>query len=102
MNGQSSIDLGFFQDTKVMDGFHTRMLAVYRVLGTNAPIIHSRGVAVFYWDDASHFQAEAMYQHGPNMLSFQVVSRVMLWFTAGCYISPDKVNTIDSTITSVS
>ena len=32
---QTNLDLGVFQDTKVMDGIHTRASAVYHVFATN-------------------------------------------------------------------
>ena len=48
---------------------------------------------VFY-RDAPNFHAEALHQHWPNMLSFQVVSGGRRWFVSGCYLAPDNAVTI--------
>ena len=72
---QRNIDLGVFQDIKVTDGLHIHTLAVYSVFATDAPSQNSGGIELFYRYDMSHFQVKAMQQHGPNIPSFQVVSR---------------------------
>ena len=81
---QENINLGVFQYTKFTDGVHTRMLTGYRVFATNDLIRHIGGVAVFYWDDAPHFQVESMHQHRINVLCFQVDSGRRRWFIIGC------------------
>ena len=90
----SNIDLGVVQETKVTNGFHTRILAGCHVFATDVPIRHIGGVEVSYRYDATHLQVKAMHQNGPNVLSFRVASGGRWWFIVGCYITPDGTATI--------
>ena len=80
---QSNIDLGFFQETKVRDGIHTHVLVGYHIFATNTPIRNSGGVAVFYWNNATHFQVKSIQQHELNVLRLQVDSGGGRWFIVG-------------------
>ena len=64
---QANMDLGIFQETKVIDGIYTRGSAGYSVVATDAPSQHHGGVAVFHWP-APNFAVEAVQQFGPNVI----------------------------------
>ena len=68
---QANMDVGVFQETKVTDGIFTCGSAGYRVVATDAPSRHRRGVAVFN-RPAPHFAVEALHQFGPNVIGFQL------------------------------
>ena len=83
----SNLDLGVFQETKVMDGIYTRTLEGYRVFAADALSRNQGGgggvVAVLYWD-YPHLQVEALQPHVPNILRFLVVSWWQFCFIVGC------------------
>ena len=70
---QANLDMGFFQETKVIYGFQTRMLEGYCVLPTDAPSRNRGGLAVFY-QYSPQFQVKSLHPHRPNLLRFQVAS----------------------------
>ena len=80
---QANLNLGLFQETKVMDGIHMRASVGYCIFTTNAMSRNIIGVAVFYRYEAPHFQVEAIHQHGTNVLSFQLASGGRRWFIVG-------------------
>ena len=45
---QANLDMGILQETKLTDGVYTRASARYRVVTTDAPSRHSKGIAMFY------------------------------------------------------
>ena len=95
---QANLNLGFFQDTKVIDGVHTRATAGYGIFMTNTSIQHHGGVAIFY-QHLPHFQVKALQQHGPNLLIFQIASEGRCWLIVRCNLSPDDTATIERTVT---
>ena len=70
---QAKMDLGIFQETKCTYGIHTRALAGYSVVTTDAPSRHSGGVIAFY-RPSSHFVLEAVRKFGPNVIGFQLAT----------------------------
>ena len=98
---QANIGLGFFQQTKVTNGIHTRTLAGYLVFAIDAPSRHRVGVAVFYQEDTPHFQFEVMQRHEPNVLSFQVDSGGRRWSILGCYLVPNNAATLECIATAI-
>ena len=86
------MDLGIFQEKKLMDGIYTRGSAGYSVLVTDAPSRHRGDVAIFYWP-APHFAVEVVQQFGPNVIGFQLAKGARQWYIGGCYLAPDNTST---------
>ena len=52
-------------------------------------------MAVFYCT-SPQFTLEAHHQFGPNVVRLQLVlGRAWKWYIVGCYLSPDKISTIE-------
>ena len=66
----------------------------YRVVETEARIPHRDSVAVFYCE-AEYLSLEALCLHGPNVISFQLVTGRQWWHVVGCYISPDDASAVE-------
>ena len=94
---QAKMDLGIFQETKVMYGIYTRGSAGYSVVATDASSRHRGGVAVFPWP-ALHFAVESVQKFGPNVIGFQLVTVARRWYIVGCYLAPDDTSTIERVI----
>ena len=45
---QANMDMGILQETKCTYGIYTRELTGYRVVATDAPSLHSGGLALLY------------------------------------------------------
>ena len=65
------MDLGIFQEAKLMDGIYTHGSARYSVVTTYTPIQHISGVVIFH-RPAPHFTVEAVQKFGPNVIGFQL------------------------------
>ena len=87
------MDLGIFQERKVMEGIYMRYLGRYQVAATAVPIPHRGGINVFYCK-AENFTLEAIRLHGPNVISFQMATGGKRWHVVGCYIAMDETSTI--------
>ena len=97
---RTKLDLGVFQDTKVMDRIHMRASAGYRILADDVPRWYRGGVAVFYWD-APHFKVEAFLTNGLNVTRFQLASSGRIFFIVRCYIASDKASTVESVVAAI-
>ena len=75
---QANMDLGIFQEMKLMDRIYTRGLAGYSFVATDAPSRHRGGVVIFH-RPAPHFAVEAVQQFGPNIIGFQLVTGERRW-----------------------
>ena len=99
---QDNINLGVFQETKFAGGGGlARESSGYRVAETEASIPQRGGIEVFY-RKAENFLLEALYLHGPNTVSFQVVTGQQQWHAVGCYISPDEALIVEDDIAAIS
>ena len=90
---QDNVNLGVFQEMKFAGEGLARESSGYWVAETEASIPQRGGIEVFY-RKAENFLLEALYLHGPNTVSFQVVTGQQQWHAVGCYISPDNSSTI--------
>ena len=76
---QVNVDLGVFQETKVIEGVYMQDSSGYRLVMSEAPSAHSGGVIVFY-HTAEHFSFEALQLYGANVVRFQLADSVgTLW-----------------------
>ena len=94
---QANMDLGIFQETKVIDVIDTRGSAGYSIVATNAPSRHCGGVAVFY-RPALNFAVEAVRQFELNFVGFQLATGEQQLYIVGCYLNPDDNSTIESVV----
>ena len=65
----------------------------FQVMSTEAPSVHHGGVAILY-REAEHFAIKELCIHGPNVISFKMVTGRRRWHVAGCYITPSNASTI--------
>ena len=98
---QANMDLGLFQETKLIKRIYTRESSGYRVVATEAPSVNSGGVAVFY-RVAEHFSVEVLQTYGANFFIFQLDSVVRRWFIVGCYLAPDGASKIEDVVADIS
>ena len=73
---KGNVVVGFLQETKLMQGIHTRNGSGYNVWVTKAESCHRGGVAVV-WGAAKGWQVENMSGFGPNVVSFLLMSGVI-------------------------
>ena len=90
---QANVDLGVFQETYVTKGIYTQEYSGYRVVASEAPIIHRGSGAVFYCAE-EHFSVEALQIYGANAVIFQLASSSQWWNIVGCCLALDNVSTI--------
>ena len=69
---------------KCTDGIYTRELSGYRVVDTDAPSRNRGGVALFY-RPSPLFEAEAVREYDPNVLSFKVATGARRWYIIACH-----------------
>jgi len=70
---QMNLDLGILMETKLTDDVHARSSLGHQVTATGAPSAHQRGVALFF-RESQRWQVESVVKHGPNVVSFELVS----------------------------
>ena len=97
---QGRVDCGVFRETKLTKGVYARELSGFWVMATEALRNHRGGVAIFY-RKAENFAAEELFLHGPNAISFQLVTGRRRWHVLGCYISPSNALTIEDIADSI-
>jgi len=90
---QMNLDLGILTETKLTDGVYTRNSSGYQVTATDAPSAHQGGVALFY-RDSEYWQVESVVKHGPNVISFELVSGWRRTPMIGGYIPPNDMTTL--------
>ena len=70
---QMNKDLGILTETH-LTGVHTRATEGYQVWAT-VVVSHSQGgVAIFWRDGVDTWQVESEHAHGPNVMSFELVT----------------------------
>ena len=94
------MDLGILQEKKCTDGIYTNESSGYRVVATDSPSHNRGGVALFY-RPSPLFEVEAVWEYGPNVLSFEVATGARRWYIIGCYLAPDDAETIEQVVTAL-
>ena len=64
------------------------------VMEKEVPSSHHGSVVIFY-READHFAIEEFHLHGPNIISFQLMTGRQRWNVMGCYIAPNDASTIE-------
>ena len=91
---QGQVDCGVFQETKLTKTFYTREASGFWVTATEAPSAH-RGGIIFFYRKAEHFTVEELHLHGPNVITFQLVTGRRRWNVVGCYIASSDASAIE-------
>jgi exonuclease III len=92
--GQMNVDLGFLCETKLSDDKYTKFSSNYRVFASKASTLHSGGVALVY-RQSPYWQVESERVHGPNVISFELVSGSRRTLVIGAYIPPSDRSTLE-------
>ena len=90
---QANVDLSILQETNITNGIYTRFPADLRVVATDVPSCHGEDFALFY-NDSRNSTVEGLHTHGPNVLSFQLVSGGIQWHFVGWYLAPHDASTL--------
>ena len=91
---QMGVNIAILQETKVMDGLHTRFSSGYNVIATSAPSVRQGGVALV-WKDGDAYEVEETRTWGPNVLAFQLVTGRHRYYVVGCYIPPSDLSALE-------
>ena len=59
-----------------------------------------RGVALFY-KESPRFVVEAHQHHGPNIISFYLVTGGRRWHVVVCYLAPRNASTLESAVAEI-
>ena len=90
---QMNVDLGIFTETKLTGGIYPRHGCGYNVTATEATSPHSGGIALFY-RDSDYWQVESIEKHGPNVISFVLVTGRKRIPVVGAYVPPSDTDTL--------
>ena len=93
MNGLG-VDCEILTETKLTNGIHTRQAFGYRVFATEATSHCQGGVALFYRADAPNWHIESERRHGPNVISFRLVTGNRCFGVVGGYIPPTDLSAV--------
>jgi hypothetical protein len=83
------VDLGILLEIKVTDGIYTQKLSGYSVAASNAPSAHQGGIALF-WQPNKLYEVKDWQIHGPNVLTFVLVTGSQRFFCCGVLHSTQK------------
>ena len=95
---QANMDLGIFQEAKLIGGVYTSGLDGYSIVATDALSRHCGRVAVLYWP-SPWYAVEAIQKFRPNVVRFQMATEERRWYIIRCYLAPDNNLTIESVVT---
>jgi len=90
---EMSLDFGLLTEAKMTDGIYTRSCEGYAVVATDATSPHQGGVALFY-RESEFWQIESVVKHGPNVVSFELVTGWCRIPVVGGYIPPSDQSTL--------
>ena len=91
---QMNVDIGILTEAKLTGGIYTRYSSGYNVVATSARVHNQGGVALFY-KNSPDWQVESVRQHGPNVISFQLVAASQRWGVVGAYVPPSDLDTVE-------
>ena len=84
------MNVGFLQETKLMQSVHTRNGAGYDVWATKAESWYLKGISVV-WRAVKIWQVDNTAIFLPNVVSFLLFSGARRWYTVGSYMPPNDV-----------
>ena len=71
---QMGVGVAVVQETKVMDGKHTRCTSGYKVIALSTPSWRQGGIALLWKDENAAFKVEVARIRMTNVLTFQLVT----------------------------
>ena len=69
----ANVDMGLLQNTNITDKVYARKSEIFCIILLDTPIRHCESMALCY-KESTRFVVEAHEQHGPNAISFQLVT----------------------------
>jgi hypothetical protein len=87
------VNFGVLLEMKLTEGVYTHWSSGYHVRATHEPSAWQGGISLF-WRASDLYEVEEVELHGPNMLSFQLMSDAMRYCIVGCYIPPNDLTTL--------
>jgi hypothetical protein len=90
---QIGVDCGILLETKLTKGVYMRWSSVCNVRSTHAPSKWQGGISLF-WRTSETYEIKEVELHGPNVLSFQLMSGTTRWYIMGCYILLTNLTTL--------
>ena len=88
------VNIGILQETKLTKGIYTRHYSNYSGIATDANSV-SHGRVALVWRDNNRFKVKEVKKHGPNVLTFQLVTGWDHFFIVGAYIPPSDLNVLE-------
>ena len=79
---QGQVDCGAMQETNLTNIVYTWESSGFCLTAMVVPSTHCGGVAIFY-REAEHFSIKELHLHGPNTISFQLVTGRRRWHFVG-------------------
>lgn len=87
---QLNVDIALLTEAKLTNEAYTRRTDGYNVKATKALYPHVGGVALC-WRESTLYQVEGVSVHGPNVISFELVTGSRRSLVIGAYIPPSDV-----------
>ena len=81
------VDIAILTEAKLTKGIYTRGGRGYQVLATDAASAHQGGVALCH-RQSDHFEVEETRTHGPNVISFHLMTGDTRYYVVGAYVPP--------------
>jgi hypothetical protein len=88
----TGVDCVVFTETKITDVIYTRFSLGYNIFASNAVSIRQGGIALF-WRDNDLYEIEESKIHGPNVLSFELVTGKTRFYIVGAYLPSSDPST---------
>ena len=97
MLDKTNIGLAFLTETKITNDIYTKLSSGYSVLASKAVSYREGGVALTI-RDAKHWHVESTRIHGPNVMSWTLVSGTDRTPMVGAYLAPKSLKSLPDLI----
>ena len=87
------MDCGVLKETKLTNIVYVWESSGFQTMAMETPSAHRIGIAIFYCK-AEHFAIKELCLHGPNIISFQLMTGRRRCHVVGCYIARRNDSTI--------
>ena len=88
------VDIAILTEAKLTKGIYTCGGRGYQVLAADAASAHQGGVALCHWQ-SNLFEVEETRTHGPNVISFHLITGDTPYYIVGAYVPPSDLGTLD-------
>jgi hypothetical protein len=79
------IHVGILTETKLSTDRYTRLAYGYTVFTTKSTHMNQGGITLIFTNNSLYFQVEGQRQHGPNVISFVLVTGKRQHYIIGVY-----------------